>query len=72
MAVSTKFNKNGTIKIESYASVKNWNGWNWKGFSQNAKDAQELAKAYSLGRFEVTRITKSGDRQYDIWQYKGI
>lgn len=70
--VATKFNKNGTIKIELYKSVKDWKGWDWTGYSQSPKSAQELAKAYHLMRFQPVRITKNIEKKsYDIWIYKG-
>jgi len=70
--VATKFNKNGTVKIEAYNTVRDWKGWDWTGFSQSPKNAQELAKSYHLMRFQPVRITKNTEkRSYDIWIFKG-
>jgi len=70
--VESKRNKTGTIKIQTYASIKDWHGWNWVGFKRSAKEAQKVAEIYYLNRFQPMRITKSKEKgAYDIWIFKG-
>lgn len=70
MIVGTNFNKTGTIKIQTYAKIEDWHGWNWIGFKRTAKEAQKVAEIYHMNRFKPVRITKSKEKNvYDIWAY---